>query len=240
MRGQSRLRERIGSVAGAEAAMSAGSLLIEGWATAASYQLARRLARNGVLDLDALIMEGRLPTARRRWAETVLASLEQSGLLSRWGRLYHLSDEHVPRPDAVFRALASQHPDRAPELLLAASMDGALRSFIDGEADLTGPSDAAVEAYELRSPSAIAAARALAVRLDAIECSKSHGYTLRVLQVGGGPAATEALRFAARQGARLTIFDADARRLERLRLNNRGAPDVSFCADLKVLAVDRL
>ena len=235
---KSRLRERIGSVAGAEAAMSAGSLLIEGWATAASYQLARRLARNGVLDLDALIIEGRLPTARRRWAETVLASLEQSGLLRRWGRLYHLSDEHLPRPDAVFRALASQHPDRAPELLLAASMDGTLRSFIDGEADLTGPSDAAVEAYESRSPSAIAAARALAVRLDAIECSKSHGYTLRVLQVGGGPAATEALRFAARQGARLTIFDADARRLERLRLNNRGAPDISFCADLEVLAVD--
>ena len=234
-----RLRERIASVAGAEVAMSPASLLIEGWATSACYQFARRLARNGVLDLDALIMEGRLPPSRRRWAETVLASLEQSGLLHRWGRVHHLSDDDVPQPDVVFRALASQHPERAPELLLAASMDAALRRFSDGEADLTGPSDAAVEAYETRSPSAIAAARALAVRLDAIECSKSNGCALRVLQVGAGPAAAEALRFAAREGARLTIFDAVARRLERLRLNHRGSSDVSFCADLKALAVDR-
>ena len=72
-----RLSERLASVADAEVAMPAASLLIEGWATAASYQLARRLAKDGVLDLDALIMEGRLPSGRRRWAETVFAGLEQ-------------------------------------------------------------------------------------------------------------------------------------------------------------------
>ena len=62
------------------------------------------------------------------------------------------------------------------------------------------------------------------------------GYALRVLLLGVGPAAFEALRFAARQRARLTIFDPDARRLERVRLNHGGASDVSFCADLNALA----
>jgi phthiocerol/phenolphthiocerol synthesis type-I polyketide synthase C len=231
-----RLSERLASVADAEVAMPAASLLIEGWATAASYQLARRLAKDGVLDLDALIMEGRLPSGRRRWAETVFAGLEQSGLLERCGAVRRLSGEDVPTPESVLQALASQYPDRAPELLLAAGMDAALRRFSDGEADLTGPSEAAVEAHELRSPSAIGAARALAVRLDAIERREREGYALRVLLLGVGPAAFEALRFAAKQRARLTIFDPDARRLERVRLNHGGASDVSFCADLNALA----
>src|ERR1019366_4950900 len=59
---------------------------------------------------------------------------------------------------------------------------------------------------------------------------------LRILQIGCGAVASEALAFARRRSARLTIFDLDARALERARLDHGRAPETSFCDDLESLS----
>ena len=210
------------------------AMLTEGWATASAYHFARGLAKDGFVDVEALVAEGRLPEARRRWAEAVFAGLEQSGLLQRTGAKLRLDDEDVPKPDAVFVALAAQHPERAPELLLAAGVGSTLEKFAEGTGELAAPSEGAVEAYELRSPSARAAARTLSQQLDAIADAEGAG-ALRILQIGVGPATHETERFAAKRGARLTILDLDRRRLERARLNHYGQVEVTFCGELEAL-----
>ncbi|MGO9422076.1 beta-ketoacyl synthase N-terminal-like domain-containing protein, partial [Roseiarcus sp.] len=216
------------------AELGGAALLLEGWATAACFKLAHGLARDDVLDLDELVAEGRLPEARGAWAETVFSSLEQSGLIRRSGDILRPSDLELPSPDAVFSALAAQHPERAPELLLAAGAAETLQALAAGQ-DARGPSDGAVEACELRSPSATAAARALGRRLEKMAPAEGDGTALRILQVGVGPAGSELIRFAAARSARLTLLDLDARRLERARLSHGDVREAAFCGDLDAL-----
>ncbi len=87
----------------------------------------------------------------------------------------------------------------------------------------------------MRSPSVVAAARALGVRLSRIRRPEAFGFALRVLQIGVGPATSETLRFAAGCGARVTVLDLDPPRLERARLKHGEGTDVSFCGDLDAL-----
>ena len=229
------LRESLAEAAPPGPALPAAALLIEGWATAASYHLARRLAKDGRLDIETLVSEGRLPGNRRRWLEAALAGLEQSGLLQRSGSSRIVSDVDLPQPEIIFSTLAAQHPERAPELLLAASVGAALKRFGLGHGALTAPSEGAVDAYEMRSPSVVGAASALGARLSRIIPPGSAEFALRVLQVGVGPATSETLRFAAGRGARVTILDLDAPRLERARLNCGDGPSAAFCGDLEAL-----
>jgi len=217
-------------------AQTSSGMLTEGWALAAAFRFARRLAKDGVVDVDALVADGQLSEAQARWARTVFAGLEQAGLLLPAGSKRRLVEKNLPRPKTVFAELAAQHPECAPELLLTAGFGATLDSFAAGEGELIAPSDGAVEAYELRSAAALAAARIVAARLDAVACSDGDGFALRVLQIGVGPAEAETLRFAAARGARVTIFESDARRLERARLGQRERREASFCGDLDALA----
>jgi acyl transferase domain-containing protein/NADPH:quinone reductase-like Zn-dependent oxidoreductase/acyl carrier protein len=218
----------------AAAQLPPAALLIEAWATVASYHLAHRLAKDGALDLDALAARGRLQ-GRRRWLESALAGLEKSGLVYRSGSVLRLSDEALPQTRDVFSALAAQHPERAPELLLAASVGALLHDFGEECAELTPPAQVAVEAYELRSPSVVAAARTLGARLSKIRRQEGSGFALRVLQIGSGPVTSETMRFAAGCGARVTVLDLDPPRLERVRLKYGDGTDASFCGDLDAL-----
>ncbi len=68
-----------------------------------------------------------------------------------------------------------------------------------------------------------------------IRPSQGSGFALRVLQIGFGPATSETFLFAAECGARVTVFDPDAPRLERARLKYGQASDASFCGDLDAL-----
>ncbi len=219
----------------AAAQLPPAALLIEAWATVASYHLAHRLAKGGDLDVNALVARGRLPPGRRRWLQSTLDGLEKSGLVQRLGRVLQLSEEALPAAQDVFASLAAQHPERAPELLLAASVGALLRDFGKEGAELTPPTEGAVEAYELRSPSVVAAARALGVRLSRIRRPEAPGFALRVLQIGVGPATSETLRFAAGCGAQVTVFDLDPPRLERARLKHGEGTDVSFRGNLDAL-----
>ncbi len=215
-----------------------GAFLIEAWATAASYDLAHRLAKNGEVDIDRLVAQGRIPSDRRRWLESALAGLEQSGLVHRVDSVLRLSDEALPRTQDIFSALAAQHPERAPELLLAASVGASLSDFGQEGAQLAPPAEGFLEACELRSPSVVAAARVLGARLASVRGPEGSGFALRVLQIGVGPATSETLRFAARRGGRVTVLELDPSRLERARLRHGDGTDASFCSDLDALPND--
>ena len=219
-----------------EIRLSPDAMLVEGWATTAAFALARDLAVDGLVDIDALVIDGRLPRERRRWAEKIFAALEQSGLLERVGTAFRVARLEVPRPDAVLRALAAQHPQRATELLLAARVGAVLRDYGAGSGALLDAPAAALEAFELRSPFAVAAAKELDARLEAAAASAPRRRALRILQIGCGAAMAQALSFARRRGARLTIFDSDARALERARLSYGHTPETAFCSDVEALA----
>ena len=145
------------------------------------------------------------------------------------------ADEAIPQALDVFSAIATQHPERAPELLLAASVWSSLQAFGTHGEELTSPTEGSLEAYELRSPSVVAAARALGSRLSGIRVPQGSGFALRVLQIGFGPATSEAFLFAAEHGARVTVLDLDAPRLERARLKYGQGSDASFCGNLDAL-----
>ena len=212
------------------------AFLVEAWAIAAAYHLARRLAKEGDnLDVDALLASGRLPPGRGRWLESTLAGLEKSGLIHRSGSVFHLSVQALPQARDIFSALVTQHPERAPELLLAASVGASLHDFGWEGAELAPPTEDSVEAYELRSPSVVAAARVLGERLSRMDRPEGRGFALRVLQIGVGPATSETLRFAAADEARVTVLDFDPSRLERARLKFGEGTDASFCSDLDAL-----
>ena len=219
-----------------EVQLSSDVMLVEGWATAAAFELAKDLALEGLVDIEALVIKSRLPSKHRRWAEAVFAGLEQSGLLDRVGSAFRLAQIDAPRPDVVLSALASQHPQRAAELLLAARMGAVLHEYGAANGALLGAPIAAVDAFEQRSLSAVAAAKELGVRLEAIAASAPVPSALRVLQIGCGAATPETLAFAGRHGARLTILDGDARALERARLNHGHLPEVAFCNEIGALA----
>jgi 16S rRNA G1207 methylase RsmC len=59
---------------------------------------------------------------------------------------------------------------------------------------------------------------------------------LRILQIGCGAATAETLAFAGRHGARLTIFDANARALEGARLSYGHTPETSPARPLVQIA----
>ncbi|MGO9697996.1 MAG: SDR family NAD(P)-dependent oxidoreductase [Xanthobacteraceae bacterium] len=215
--------------------LSPATILIEGWATSVAYDFFAQLAEGGVVDVEALILSGRLPSRCRRWADAVLDFLEQSDLFERVGHEYHIIDAVLPKPDAIFAEIASRHPDKAPELLLAASVRGALRECADGKSLVFAPSDVTVEAYDLRSQSAAEAATALGDCLNLLRNAGNACQALRVLQIGVTAATHEALRFADQVNGSLTVFDPDSKRLERARLNHNRSDETTFCSDLAAL-----
>ena len=215
------------------------ALLVEGWANAAAFELARALSVDGVVDIDELIVTGRLPAERRRWAASVFGALQTSGLIEHVGGAHRISDQTMPSAETIFASLAAQHPHRAAEILLAAHMGATLRDFSRGAGLLTGAPEAAREAFESRSPTALAAARALGARLkEMAKATAPNAPALRILQIGHGAATAETLRFAAERGAWVTILDLDARQLERGRISHGPAPETAFCGDLDALPND--
>ena len=138
----------------------------------------------------------------------------------------------------MLTSFAWQHPDRAAELLLAASAGAALRAFGSGKGGLAGASDAAREAYDLRSAPAAAAAKALTSAWISSSAPRRVANGRRILQVGYALSTTGVARLAARHGARLTVFDPDARRLERARHRLGRSSEISFCDNLVDLEDD--
>jgi hypothetical protein len=72
-------------------------LLLEGFATAAAYEIASGLAEHDVLDLGALVASSRLPGDLRPWAVNLLDKLSAAGLVTATdGRWIVLRDPLLP------------------------------------------------------------------------------------------------------------------------------------------------
>ena len=214
----------------------ADAVLLEGWATSAVLRLARGLSTDGVVDVDELVLSGRLPACRRRWVRSLFEALEASGLLAPFGPTYRLTDETLPAPEAILATLASEHPERAAELLRATTLGEALRALAEQGATLAPVVQPAREAFDLRPRSAAAANDAILDRLERMAESGRLRPGRRLLQVGASPMTARLGAFAERRGHGLNVYDPDVRRLERARRRIEHWAEASFIAELDALA----
>lgn len=195
------------------------AVLIEGWAVAAAHRFVRDLIGPGGLVRADFADLARIPIRHEAWFSALVHWLERSGLVEAEIDGLRLVDIDLPDPADILRELVATHPERATEALLAARLDGILADTVTGRAVLAPPSTSALAAHGTRSRSAMAAARALAGRLDALAADlPRHDGALRVLLIGHGPAAPVVSTFARTVGARLTLFDTDPVALEHGRL----------------------
>lgn len=220
------------------ASLLADLMLLEGWAAAAAYRLCAAFAVDGKVAPDALIATGRFPAGRRSWLVKLLVALEQSGLAeaqggAQAGQFLLAEGLALPHQGDILQSLASDHPRRAAELLLAARAGAAMEALARGEADIGPVSEAAIESFEVGSNSAAAAAGLLAELLKRGPWPKDRA--LRILQVGHGPLSSHALELTRSRRARLTIFEPDSRRLERARLAAAGAAHTAFASNVEDL-----
>ena len=102
-------------------AMAPDFVLLEGWATAVALGLARALARGQAINVEALVVGGRLPARAKPWLEDLLVSLERSGLSSQGEDGQHVdADVVLPEPAAILRTIAAEHQNLGAEMLVAA------------------------------------------------------------------------------------------------------------------------
>ena len=220
------------SPSAAEPQLSEAAALVEGWASAAALRLARALAVDGIVDLDALVLSGRLPNDKRRWAAAAFDTLAASGLVVSETSAWRLTDETLPSPRAVLETLAARHSERSVELLAAAHVSASLENFACSAARLEAPSERLLEMLSLRSTQAAAATFALRERLEALAGASRDRGSLRMLLIGAGAAMSAVVEFAERCCARLTIVDLDALRLERARYRFASVPEITFAVGL--------
>ena len=181
--------------------MSEDFVLLEGWATSLALKTARELATANVVDVDALVLAGRLPEKLRSWLEDVLVSLERSGLSHRDQLGRHIDpDAQMPSPDEILRTVAHEHQNLSAELLVATSTATAIRAIEAGQGEaLTRSLSAKVlDGFELGSSRVQAASLYLSTLLRRSTRTWPKDRALRLLQIGFGP---------------LTSGDAEARRL---------------------------
>ena len=111
-------------------------VLLEGWATSVALRTARSLATANFIDIDALVASRRLPARARSWLETMLVSLDRSGLChkDRLGR--HIDpDVSLPEPDQILRTITFEHQDLSAEILVAASAMTAIDAIVAGNGE---------------------------------------------------------------------------------------------------------
>ena len=222
---------RQGVTAAIPHAMSEDFVLLEGWATSLALKTARELATANVVDVDALVLAGRLPEKLRSWLEDVLLSLERSGLSHRDQLGRHIDpDAQMPPPEEILRTIAHEHQNLSAELLVAASTVTAIRVIEGGEGEtLTRSLSAKVlDGFELGSSRVQAASVYLTTLLRRSTRTWPKDRALRLLQIGFGPLTAATLRLADEMQARLTILDPDRRRLERARIAFADRGDVDF------------
>ncbi|GJE18477.1 L-threonine 3-dehydrogenase [Methylobacterium marchantiae] len=203
------------ALAPAEATLSPGHLLLEGWATALAYRMAEGLQRSGTVAID-----GRVPDAMRPWLLNALYALESSGLATLDGTRWTLrKDVTLPSPDEIMRWIAADHPELSAELVLTADLGAVVARLLAGDlSSLPALSQNALDAFVLRSASARASSDVIAGILGAAQADLPTDRSLRLLQVGFGPLSAQAATIADGIAAHLTVFETDRRLAERARL----------------------
>ena len=225
-----------GARAPADAPLSPGHLLLEGWATSLAYRLAKGLERAGAVAID-----GRVPAEVRPWLVNALYGLESSGLAELSGRTWTLrQDVTLPAPDEIMRWIAADHPELSAELVLVADVGALVDRLIAGElTEAPVLPQNAIDAFTLRSATARASADVVSAILSESRDRLPKDRAVRLLQVGFSPLSAQAAAFAESAEARLTVFETDRRLAERARLAlPRGVAVVEEAEALDAAAFD--
>ena len=202
-------------------------LLLEGFATAAAYEIASALAEHEVLDVDALVEGGRLPRELQPWMANLLDKLAAAGLVTpsgdRWGVV---RDPLLPDAATVLKGLGREHPDRAGELLVAGAISGIVaQARSDRAICLTADpvmAAAVLDFYDAASVP-LEESSALVARLLENEGLWPETRALRVLQVGFGPLTSSLIEIKRCHHVELTVAEPDRRRI-RGRAASRPSP----------------
>lgn len=193
---------------------STPEMLVEAWAMAAAYEIARSLGTDAAVDVDAVMEGARLPEEMRPWLVNLLRHLAAAGLAREEGDVWRLEeDPSLPGAGVVLEALAREQPSRAGEMLVAAAVAGASRRWAEGEALASAQAlipGAVLDFYHGTS----AALRDAGETLHRLLLDGKVGWpehrALRVLQVGSAPLAEKLLDGG--HDVRLTVFEPDPRR----------------------------
>ena len=206
----------LGIAPGDSESSSEPEMLMEGWATAAAYEIAQALAHEGTIDVETLVAAGRIPESLRNWVANILIRLEAAGLAKRDNAAWALSyDSSLPSSASVVKALATEQQSHAAEMLLAAAVSDFAKQVASGGTITTSEtaiSKAALDFYNATSVGLREASDALYQVLLANKQLWPKNRALRVLQVGFSP-LTHSL-ITSQQEILLTVFEPDRRRYE--------------------------
>jgi phthiocerol/phenolphthiocerol synthesis type-I polyketide synthase C len=194
----------------------AADLLLEGFATAAAYEIASALAEHDVLDLGTVIGSGRLPRELRPWMVNLLDKLSAAGLVTASdGRWIIVRDPLLPDAATVLRGLTREHPSRAAELLVAGAISGLVEQVrstraivLPAESPLPG---AVLDFYDAACVPAKESST-FAARLLENEAMWPKDRTVRILQIGFGPLTPSLIALKRRRDIDLTVIEPDRRR----------------------------
>ncbi|MDB5558476.1 MAG: Beta-ketoacyl synthase, partial [Enterovirga sp.] len=207
---------QLGLALGDAAGESQEQLLLEGWATSASYEIARRIDPSLTVTREKLAT---FPVATAAWLAATLHALELSGLATPTDDGWTLTGTaKLPDPALVLRTIVGESPARSAEMLLASAIGATIQTgAIDPEAQLS-PATATIDGYELGGVSVRNASDLLEKLAREAKLLSQDGRARNILQVGYGPLSHALKHLADADEIRLTIFEPDARRLERARL----------------------
>lgn len=194
-------------------------LLLDGWAAATGFEIARHMSVDGALARQAV---ADLEPAIAAWVGNILRSLEESGLAEETETGWSLAEaDALPPSRAILKTIAADYPNRSAELLLAGRLTGTPSGPV-ALASLTPPSSGALDGFELGGASVRGAGDAIVRLLDRTGVLRPAGLGLRILQVGYGPLSHALEALAMETQSRLTVLDVDPRRVERAKLALRG------------------
>jgi acyl transferase domain-containing protein/NADPH:quinone reductase-like Zn-dependent oxidoreductase/NAD(P)-dependent dehydrogenase (short-subunit alcohol dehydrogenase family)/acyl carrier protein len=203
-------------------------MLLEGWAMAAAYEIAGALSgKDGVIDATALAVVAGNEERVRLWLTHILFKLEAAGLVERHDRGWMLiPDSSLPRAESVIKAIATEQPSYAAELLLAASITGFAKEIAvsGGVLPELAVGNAAFDLYTAASVGLRSASEALHRVLETEKKLWPRNRTLRVLQVGFAP-ITQLLLGSGRPLS-LTLYEPDRRRFQAAELALSRHPEV--------------
>src|SRR6201999_4326314 len=221
--------DALGMIGEERASSNEADMLLEGWATAAAYEIASAFAEANIIDIDTLAACGRLPEKLRNWLVNLLAALEAADLARREGSVWTLvTDLVLPSSMSVVKVLATEQQARVAETLLAAAISGFVKKIGQASDNAFGSivPNAALDFYhdsniELRETS-----DALHRLLQNNERLWPTNRSVRILQLGYGRLATSFL--SAQRSILLTIFEPDKRHYESAELALANAAEVTL------------
>ena len=206
------------------ASANKGPMLVDGWATAAAYEIASGLADDVAIDVDMLIASGRLREQMRSWFISILVNLEGAGLAKQDNGLWTLiRDLSLPDSASLVKALATEYPMLAADLLLAGAITGFAQRVMSDRTIAGVPelilTNAVLDFYDGTTRALPEASNILSRLIFDLKAFRPKNRALRVLEVGFGLHTGSFDKLKQNNFIRLTVFEPDTRRHERAELS---------------------